>query len=57
MGDYERRFPSGVPSLVGADRFVVEGDVTFGAGVVVRGAATVRASDTLAIADGSVLSG
>jgi len=57
MGDYERRFPEGVPSLVGAERFVVEGDVTFGSGVVVRGSVTVRASDTPAIADETVLVG
>jgi UTP--glucose-1-phosphate uridylyltransferase len=57
MGDYERRFPAGVPSLVDADRFVVEGDVAFGSGVVVQGSVTVRASSTPTVADGTVLTG
>lgn len=57
MGDYEVRFPSGVPSLVEADRFVVEGDVRFGSDVVVRGSVTVRASDGPVVAEGTVLSG
>jgi len=56
LHDYEARFPHGVPSLVGADRFVVEGDVTFGAGVRVRGDATVSAAEPETIPDGSVLS-
>lgn len=58
MGDYDVRFPSGVPSLVGAARFVVEGDVRFGSGVVVRGSVTVRASsDGPVVPEGTVLSG
>ncbi len=57
MGDYERRFPDGVPSLVGADRFVVEGDVRFGGGVVVRGDVTVRAADSPTVQADSVLEG
>ena len=40
--DFEARFPAGPPSLVDCDRLVVEGDVTFGRGVVVRGSVTVR---------------
>jgi len=35
--DFEQRFPDGAPSLRRCDRFEVEGDVTFGAGVVVEG--------------------
>lgn len=57
MGDYEVRFPAGVPSLVEADRFVVEGDVRFGSDVTVRGSVTVRASADPVVADGTVLSG
>ena len=37
LRDFDARFPQGPPSLVDADRFEVEGDVTFGAGVVARG--------------------
>ena len=38
LDEFERRFPAGPPSLREAERLVVHGDVTFGAGVVVRGA-------------------
>ena len=37
LRDFEERFPDGPPSLVACDRFEVEGDVHFGAGVVARG--------------------
>lgn len=40
--DFEQRFPAGPPSLVGAERLTVRGDVGFGADVVVRGAVTVE---------------
>jgi UTP--glucose-1-phosphate uridylyltransferase len=43
IGDFEARFPAGAPSLVECERLVVIGDVTFGRGVVVRGAVTVEA--------------
>ncbi len=38
LDDFEARFPEGPPSLVEAERLVVRGDVTFGAGVTVTGA-------------------
>jgi UTP--glucose-1-phosphate uridylyltransferase len=41
LSDFERRFPGGPPSLVGADSFSVRGDVTFGAGTVVTGESVV----------------
>jgi UTP--glucose-1-phosphate uridylyltransferase len=41
--DFEARFPAGAPSLRGAQRFVVRGDVTFGPDVVVRGDAALEA--------------
>jgi UTP--glucose-1-phosphate uridylyltransferase len=53
MRDFEARFPDGPPSLVACDRLVVEGDVRFGAGVVVRGDVTVRED----VPDGAVLEG
>jgi UTP--glucose-1-phosphate uridylyltransferase len=51
--DFEARFPAGPPSLVDCDRLVVEGDVTFGRGVVVRGSVAVRGPAR--IADGTIL--
>jgi UTP--glucose-1-phosphate uridylyltransferase len=53
MRDFEARFPDGPPSLVQCDRLVVEGDVRFGAHVIVRGDVTVRAD----VPDGAVLEG
>jgi UTP--glucose-1-phosphate uridylyltransferase len=41
LDDFEARFPAGPPSLAEAERLVVRGDVTFAAGVVVRGAVTL----------------
>jgi UTP--glucose-1-phosphate uridylyltransferase len=58
VDDFEVRFPAGPPSLVECERFVVEGDVVFGAGVVARGAVVVRADGgQLRIEDGTVLEG
>ena len=37
LRDFDARFPAGPPSLREAERLEVEGDVTFGARVVVRG--------------------
>ncbi|MDA0137119.1 UTP--glucose-1-phosphate uridylyltransferase [Solirubrobacter deserti] len=53
MRDFEARFPKGPVSLKEADRFEVEGDVTFGADVVARGAVKVTGPAT--IEDGTVL--
>jgi UTP--glucose-1-phosphate uridylyltransferase len=55
MGDFEPRFPGGPPSLLEAERLTVEGDVTFGRDVVVRGSVTVKGPRR--IADGEVLEG
>ena len=52
---FETRFPSGPPSLRDAERLVVRGDVTFGAGVVVRGAAQLEVEEPERIADATVL--
>ncbi len=48
VADFDRRFPDGPPSLVEADRLEVDGDVTFGADVVVRGSARVEGPATVA---------
>ena len=53
VSDFDARFPSGPPSLVEAERLTVEGDVEFGARVVVRGTATV--TGPARVDDGTVL--
>ncbi len=53
LRDFEERFPSGPPSLVECNRFEVEGDVHFGAGVVARGDVLVHGPAT--IEDGTEL--
>ena len=55
LDEFEKRFPAGVPSLREASRFVVHGDATFGADVVIRGAAEISVAEPTVIADGSVL--
>jgi UTP--glucose-1-phosphate uridylyltransferase len=57
LHDFDARFPAGPPSLIECERLVVEGDVRFGAGVVVRGDVTVRqeGAEPLTIEDGTVL--
>jgi UTP--glucose-1-phosphate uridylyltransferase len=56
MDAFERRFPDGPPSLREAERLIVHGDVTFGAGVVVKGAVELSAPEPLTLAPGTVLS-
>jgi UTP--glucose-1-phosphate uridylyltransferase len=53
--DFDAHFPSGPPSLKACDRLTVEGDVLFGADVVVRG--SVRIEGDRRIEDGAVLEG
>jgi UTP--glucose-1-phosphate uridylyltransferase len=59
LPDFEARFPAGPPSLIACERLQVEGDVRFGAGVVVRGSVTVehQGDGELEIEDGTVLEG
>ena len=57
IDDFEERFPVGPPSLRLCDRLAVEGDVTFGSGVVIEGDTVVRARAEATVPDGSVLSG
>ena len=44
VGDFDKRFPEGAPSLREADSFTVEGDWTFGPGVRVVGDVALEAS-------------
>jgi UTP--glucose-1-phosphate uridylyltransferase len=59
LADFDERFGAGAPSLVECRRISVEGDVSFGRDVVVRGTVTVRADDDgqRRIEDGAVLEG
>jgi UTP--glucose-1-phosphate uridylyltransferase len=57
LDSFERHFPDGPPSLRQAERLVVEGDITFGAGVVVRGAVELNAAEPTTIEPGAVLGG
>jgi UTP--glucose-1-phosphate uridylyltransferase len=57
LDEFEARFPAGPPSLIEAERLVVDGDVTFGAGVAVKGTVELHETEPKRIADGSVLSG
>jgi UTP--glucose-1-phosphate uridylyltransferase len=55
LPDFEQRFPGGAPSLRRCSRFDVEGDVTFGAGVMALG--DVRVAGPRHVPDGQVLGG
>jgi UTP--glucose-1-phosphate uridylyltransferase len=55
LRDFEERFSAGPPSLRAAEELQVEGDVRFGAGVVVRG--RVKVEGPASIPDGAVLEG
>jgi UTP--glucose-1-phosphate uridylyltransferase len=58
IDDFERRFPAGPPSLIGCHALTVEGDVSFGRGVVLRGSVRIRAAGGPArIADHSCIEG
>ncbi|MFN8200628.1 MAG: UTP--glucose-1-phosphate uridylyltransferase [Nakamurella multipartita] len=56
VGDFDRLFPHGAPSLVSCDRLAVHGAWTFGRDVIVRGSVTVPADHAPGtIADGTIL--
>jgi UTP--glucose-1-phosphate uridylyltransferase len=55
IADFDARFPHGPPSLVECSRLTVEGDVSFGRDVVVRG--EVEVEGPREVADGEVLVG
>jgi len=58
IDDYEERFPQGSPSLRACRSLTVEGDITFGADIVVEGDAVVRADMAGAkVPDATVLRG
>ena len=55
MGEFEHRFPAGPPSMRRCTRLQVDGDVTFGAGVVIEG--SVHLTGPRHVPDGEVLRG
>jgi UTP--glucose-1-phosphate uridylyltransferase len=57
IDEFEQRFPNGPPSLRRCDRLTIRGDVTFGSGVRVEGAADVFTREKARIPDGSLLRG
>ncbi len=54
---FEARFPDGPPSLRAAERLLVSGDVTFGAGVTVEGSVSLEVAGAERIEPGTVLNG
>ena len=54
---FDARFPSGPPSLLHCRDLVVRGDVTFGAGVVLRGSVRIEASAPARLAAGTTVEG
>ena len=57
VGEFDKRFPEGAPSLRKASALRVEGDVTFGHGVQVVGDVTVEGGAGTRIDAGAVLTG
>ncbi|GIM62573.1 hypothetical protein Pve01_77280 [Planomonospora venezuelensis] len=56
VGDFDKRFPEGAPSLREAESFTVAGDWTFGPGVRVVGGVALEASSAQRVEAGAVLS-
>jgi UTP--glucose-1-phosphate uridylyltransferase len=56
LDEFEARFPDGPPSLREAERLIVHGDVTFAAGVIVRGSVELEAQQPMRLEPGTVLS-
>ena len=55
VGDFDKRFPEGAPSLREARSFRVDGDVTFGHGVKIRGEVSLEAKKAERVEAGAVL--
>jgi UTP--glucose-1-phosphate uridylyltransferase len=55
VGDFDKRFPDGAPSLREAESFTVRGDWTFGHGVKVVGDVALRAKAATRVEGGTVL--
>ncbi|MGH3308720.1 MAG: UTP--glucose-1-phosphate uridylyltransferase, partial [Nocardioides sp.] len=57
VGEFDKRFPEGAPSLREATRLTVDGDWTFGRDVRVVGEVDLEAASAQRVASGTVLSG
>ncbi len=57
VGEFDKRFPEGAPSLKEATRLAVEGDWTFGRDVRIVGEVDLEASSAKRVESGTVLSG
>jgi UTP--glucose-1-phosphate uridylyltransferase len=57
IDDFEERFPYGTPSLRFCDRLTVEGDITFGSGIIIEGEAIIRSGAKASVPDGTVIRG
>ena len=55
VGDFDKRFPEGAPSLREAESFTVEGDWTFGQGVRVVGEVALSSAAAQRVEGGTVL--
>jgi UTP--glucose-1-phosphate uridylyltransferase len=57
VGEFDKRFPEGAPSLKEATSLTVDGDWTFGRGVRVIGEVELQATSAQRVASGTVLAG
>jgi UTP--glucose-1-phosphate uridylyltransferase len=57
VGDFDKRFPEGAPSLREADSLKIDGDFTFGRGVRVVGDVELESPSAQRVAPGTVLTG
>ena len=57
IDDFEARFPAGTPSLRRCDVLTVEGDITFGSGIIIEGEAVIRTGSKASIPDGTEIRG
>ncbi|MQW76137.1 UTP--glucose-1-phosphate uridylyltransferase [Nocardioides sp. dk4132] len=55
VGEFDKRFPEGAPSLRRASAFRVDGDITFGKGVEVVGDVALKAENARRVDPGTVL--
>ncbi|GAA4120719.1 UTP--glucose-1-phosphate uridylyltransferase [Nocardioides fonticola] len=57
VGEFDKRFPEGAPSLKEATSLVVKGDYTFGKGVAVQGDVELSSTSAQRLEPGAVLTG
>lgn len=59
VDDFEARFPDGPPSMVGCERLVVQGDIRFEKGVVLKGCVEMknRTGSQVTVSEGTLIMG